>query len=176
MNEILRHWNGLPAGEAAEAILPCNGSLAWARSLAHERPFADPAALYAAADRAWRALPLRDWGEAFASHPRLGETHAAAATKRSLNWSRGEQSSLQPEDETRAALAEGNQFYEARFGRVFLLCATGKSAAEVLVALGRRLRNDPQIELLEAAEQQRRITQLRLRKWLGEPTAACDSV
>jgi 2-oxo-4-hydroxy-4-carboxy-5-ureidoimidazoline decarboxylase len=62
-----------------------------------------------------------------------------------------------------------NREYEARFGRIFIICATGKSAAEMLAILHQRLSNDPRAELLEAAEQQRQITQLRLRKWLGVP-------
>lgn len=158
------------------AILPCNGSLAWARALSLQRPFAEVKSLFPAADDAWRSLPLEDWQQAFHSHPRIGETHAKAAGAQSLAWSEGEQSAASPEEATRTALVEGNHVYEARFGRIFLVCATGKSAAEMLTILERRLRNDPDTELLEAAEQQRRITQLRLRKWLGQPPASCDSV
>ena len=176
MNETLGTWNALPATAAAETVLPCNGSRTWAHALAARRPFPAPEPLFAAADDIWRTLDLPDWLEAFDSHPRLGEAHAAAATAQSLHWSAGEQNALSAEAATRRALGEGNRLYETRFGRIFLLCATGKTAAEVLALLERRLGNDPQTELREAAEQQRRITQLRLRKWLGLPAAGCDSV
>ncbi len=176
MNDVLHRWNELPLEQAAEVVLPCNGSVAWARGLAVLRPFTRPEQIFTAADAIWRSLPPRDWKQAFDSHPRLGEAHAKQAAAQSLAWSEGEQSGLGTEAETRAALAEGNRRYEARFGRVFLLCATGKSAAETLSILRRRLANEPETELLEAVEQGRRITQLRLRKWMGLPAARCEDV
>ena len=172
----LDRWNALDAEAAAAAILPCNGSRAWAEAMARQRPFASGEAIFAAADEAWRALRLPDWTEAFNSHPRIGETHAGSASAQSLRWSAREQSDATPDERIRAALAEGNRAYEARFGRVFLVCATGKSAAQMLDLLEHRLHNDPQAELLEAVEQQRRITQLRLRRWLDLPAASCDDV
>jgi OHCU decarboxylase len=133
------------------------------------RPFGSIAELVEASDRIWRGLGAEDWDEAFRSHPRIGERKApAAATKRSAGWSRQEQDGVHARDATvLAELARRNTEYEARFGRVFLVCATGKSAAEMLGLLKRRLGNDAETELREAAEQQRQITQLRLRKWLG---------
>ncbi len=169
MNAVLETWNRMPLMEAATAILPTNGSRAWARGVALRRPFALPEEMFAAADTVWRALQAADWEEAFASHPRLGEGHAGSATTQSLAWSHAEQSGLGSEEASRAALREANRAYEARFGRIFLLCAARKGAEEVLAVLGRRLPNDLETELLEAAEQQRRITQLRLRRWLGGP-------
>ena len=74
---------------------------------------------------------------------------------------------MSDEDATKLALAEENRQYEERFGRIFIVCASGKSAAEILAILNDRLNNTPAAELLEAAEQQRQITQLRLRRWLG---------
>ena len=176
MNGVLRTWNETPFEEAMEAVLPCNGSVAWARGLAALRPFIHPEQIFNAADAVWRALPPGDWKQAFDSHPRLGETHAKQAAAQSLAWSEGEQGALGTEAGTRAALAEENRLYEARFGHVFLLCATGKSAAETLVILRRRFANEPETELLEAVEQGRRITQLRLRKWMGLPAAGCEDV
>lgn len=176
MSDLLQAWNAMPPDEAAQTVLPCNGSPAWARAMVSARPFADTKSLFAAADDAWRSLPLDDWQQAFDSHPRIGESHAKAAGAQSLAWSEGEQSAASPQEATRTALADGNRAYEARFGRIFLICATGKSAAEMLAILQRRLANDPDTELLEAAEQQRRITQLRLRKWLGLPAAYPDAV
>ena len=175
MNELLHRWNNMAFEEAVEELLPCNGSAAWAQAVTRQRPFARPEPLFRVADAVWRGLPATDWQQAFASHPRLGESHAAA-TVQSLAWSHGEQSALTSEEQSRVALAAGNREYEARFGRVFLLCATGKNAAEMLAELQRRLPHDAETEAMEAAEQQRRITQLRLRKWLGLPAAGCEEV
>lgn len=176
MNSILSHWNSRPAEQAQEEVLPCNGSRRWAAETTQRRPFASTANLLLAADTIWAGLDERDWNEAFASHPRLGEQRAPAATAASLAWSAREQSELGEEAENRQALAEGNRLYEQRFGRVFLACATGKSAADLLALLRSRLGNDPATELLVAAEHQRRITQLRLRKWLDLPPARCEDV
>ena len=172
-NSILSEWNGLGLDEAAEVILPCNGSAVWATLVAYNRPFDSPAALLAASDATWRSLPEEDWQEAFDSHPRLGENRAKAASEKSLSWSAGEQSAANPDDAAREALALGNREYEAKFGRIFLLCATGRNAVEMLAILRERMRNDAATELREAAEQQRLITQLRLRKWLQLPPLTC---
>jgi 2-oxo-4-hydroxy-4-carboxy-5-ureidoimidazoline decarboxylase len=167
-NPILTHWNSLDAESAAREILPCCGSHAWAEFLAAHRPFAEPAQLFAASDRIWAALPQPAWREAFDSHPRIGQQHARSATAQSLSWSSAEQSAaMSDEDAAKLALAEGNRQYEEKFGRIFIVCASGKSAAEILAILNARLNNTPAAELLEAAEQQRQITQLRLRRWLG---------
>jgi 2-oxo-4-hydroxy-4-carboxy-5-ureidoimidazoline decarboxylase len=163
----LSTWNTLEEAEAEAAILPCNGSQAWAEKLAALRPFDTPYALTCTADIIWRALPATDWQQAFDSHPRIGETHAKAATAASLALSATEQSSAQVTTDTQAQLAAANQLYEQTFGRIFIVCATGKSASEMLAILRARLTNDPHTELREAAEQQRQITQLRLRKWLS---------
>jgi 2-oxo-4-hydroxy-4-carboxy-5-ureidoimidazoline decarboxylase len=163
---ILSAWNGLDQDAAAEAILPCNGSRAWAEALAAQRPFDTPFDLTCTADIVWRGLAPADWQQAFDSHPRIGEQKAKAATATSLQWSSGEQSAAQLSDETQDALASANREYEAAFGRIFIVCATGKTAAEMLALLRLRLGNDPATELREAAEQQRQITQIRLRKWL----------
>jgi OHCU decarboxylase len=169
LSPVLARWNALPDMEAAEAIVPCCGSQRWAREMVRQRPFGSVAELVEASDRVWRGLGAEDWDEAFRSHPRIGERKApAAATKRSAAWSRQEQDGVRAHDTMALAeLARRNTEYEARFGRVFLVCATGKSAAEMLAILARRLGNDAESELREAAEQQRQITQLRLRKWLG---------
>lgn len=167
-NPILTHWNSLDADAAVREILPCCGSQAWAEFLAAHRPFADSEQLFAASDRIWTALPEPAWREAFDSHPRIGQQHARSATAQSLSWSSAEQSAaMSDEDATKLALAEGNRHYEEKFERIFIVCAFGKSAAEILAILNARLNNTPAAELLEAAEQQRQITQLRLRRWLG---------
>ncbi|HKF40352.1 MAG TPA: 2-oxo-4-hydroxy-4-carboxy-5-ureidoimidazoline decarboxylase [Candidatus Acidoferrum sp.] len=168
MSGALARWNGLPAEEAAEDILACGGSKAWAKEMAERRPIADETMLLTASDRVWATLSEADWLEAFRSHPRIGESAGReAASARSAHWSGEEQRGLYlAADEIRSALAEGNRRYEERFRRIFIVCATGKSPVEMLEILQRRLRNDEQTELREAAEQQRQITQLRLKKWL----------
>jgi 2-oxo-4-hydroxy-4-carboxy-5-ureidoimidazoline decarboxylase len=136
--------------------------------MAARRPLSDAAALIAAADEVWRKLAVKDWMEAFASHPRIGGRKAPeSATPQSAAWSAQEQrDAAAADDAVKAALAAGNAEYERRFGRVFLVCATGKSASEILEILQRRLPNDDATELEEAAEQQRKITAIRLKKWL----------
>jgi 2-oxo-4-hydroxy-4-carboxy-5-ureidoimidazoline decarboxylase len=136
--------------------------------MASRRPISDEAALLAASDEVWSALPKTDWMEAFRSHPRIGESHGpASVSAKSVAWSGEEQRKVGPASEDmKAALAEGNRAYEQRFKHIFIVCATGKSAPEILEILRRRLGNDEARELHEAAEQQRQIAQVRLKKWL----------
>ena len=168
INAVLAKWNALPETAAIAEILPCCGSTRWARELAQARPFADESALFNLSDSIWLRLSANDWDEAFRSHPRIGERKAPlAATPQSAIWSGKEQSGVDSSDEEALSrLARGNRLYEERFGRIFLVCATGKSTAQILEILKCRLENDPQTELRESAEQQRQITQIRLRKWL----------
>lgn len=166
--ETLARWNAARASEAEGEILACCGSRAWARGMAARRPFADGLALLAAADEVWRSLREEDWLEAFRAHPRIGERKAEQATPaQSAAWSAQEQSAAAASDaEVKRALADGNRAYERRFGRIFIVCAAGKTSAEILGILRRRLQHDDATELREAAEQQRQITELRLRRWL----------
>ena len=169
MSNVLRRWNELEAEAAALEVLPCCGSKAWARALAARRPVNDEASLVKLSDEIWASLSEQDWLEAFSTHPRIGERKAAAsATSQSSAWSRQEQAQVEDSKaDVQSALAAGNEQYEHRFGRVFLVCATGKSTSEMLAILMRRLQNDPATELREAAEEQRKITNLRLKKWLS---------
>jgi len=167
MNSTLATWNALDPAAAAQAILPCNGSLAWAEGVSALRPLHNIEQLCAASDKVWLALSHKAWQHAFDSHPRIGESHAKAASAESLALSATEQSAANPDAETQAQLAAANREYEAKFGRIFIVCASGRSAAEMLSILRARLRNDPVTALHEAAEQQRQITHLRLRKWLS---------
>ena len=169
MNRVLTHWNALPSDEATHEILSCCGSRAWAACLAGKRPFADEQTLFAAADDCWRKLPEADWLEAFRSHPRIGEQHAQnKTTATSAAWSKLEQSRMKDADAAiLLRMQEGHRKYEERFGRIFIICASGKPPSELLQSLEQRLHNDPAQELLESAAQQQQIMQLRLRKWLG---------
>ncbi len=113
--------------------------------------------------------------EAFRSHPRIGETKTGESwdsrprPTRSSSWSKQEQEDVTAAGSAaKAELAQANDEYEQRFARIFIVCATGKSAVEILKTLRRRMGNDDDTELREAAEQQRLITHLRLKKWLSE--------
>jgi 2-oxo-4-hydroxy-4-carboxy-5-ureidoimidazoline decarboxylase len=167
-NEVVAAWNEKAAEEAAAEILPCCGSRAWARGVAKRRPYRTEDALFAAADEVWWSLNEEDWLEAFACHPRIGAQIAPEVSTRFSKWSRQEQSLVGDSGgAVRLSIAEGNRKYEERFGFTYIVCATGKSAEEMLAILEHRLRNNPEAEMKEAAEQQRQITQLRLRKWLN---------
>jgi 2-oxo-4-hydroxy-4-carboxy-5-ureidoimidazoline decarboxylase len=174
LNRVLAHWNALPPDEAAIEILSCCGSRAWAACLAARRPFVDEQNLFATADDCWQNLPEADWLEAFRSHPRIGEQHAQKKTTAvSAAWSRSEQSQMsEADDAILLRMREGHRQYEERFGRIFIVCASGKQPAEMLSILERRLANDPAQELQESATQQQQIMQLRLRKWLAQTEAA----
>jgi 2-oxo-4-hydroxy-4-carboxy-5-ureidoimidazoline decarboxylase len=169
MNEILARWNDLGPNEAGEEILPCCGSKAWARQMASRRPLFDEATLLSASDEVWKGLSESDWIEAFRSHPRIGEASPEGpSSAKAAAWSGEEQRKVaSASEDLKHALAEGNRAYEQRFHRMFIVCAAGKSPREILEALRQRLRNDDSKELHEAAEQQRQITQLRLKKWLA---------
>jgi OHCU decarboxylase len=166
--DFLARWNSLPIDQALRTILPCCGSRTWAQRMVDGRPFRDETALLAAADEIWDNLGRSDWMEAFRSHPRIGESPAPTASPaQSVEWSAQEQRNVAgAEAAVKSALASANREYERRFNRVFIVCATGKSASEILEICQRRLNNDAETDLREAAEQQRQITQIRLKKWL----------
>lgn len=167
MNPVLARWNALDAEPAAREVLPCCGSTAWATQLVTKRPIADEPSLIEASNTVWFSLPKEAWQEAFNSHPRIGQKHSQThATEESLRWSAQEQRAALSEDTAKLALEEANHHYEQRFGRIFIVCASGKSAREILSILEQRMNNDASTELREAAEQQRQITELRLRRWL----------
>jgi allantoicase len=141
-----------------ERVLPCCGSRAWAAGLREKRPFANFEGLLQSSDDVWAGLSAEDRLEAFAAHPRIGERRGSA-------WSAGEQAGATAAGEgVLRALEESNRAYEERFGHVFLINATSRSADEMLEALRRRLGNDAETELAEASEQQRQIARLRLEK------------
>jgi OHCU decarboxylase len=177
MNATLAAWNAAEESAALEAMLACCGSKRWAQAMVAQRPIASVWALSQASDRVWSTMLEPDWLEAFASHPRIGERQPVLVTPhpsyrsaaRSSEWSQEEQSSAKAASElVLAELAEDNQRYEQRFGFTYIVCATGKSATEMLTILKRRLANDRETELREATEQQRQIMQIRLGKWLIE--------
>jgi 2-oxo-4-hydroxy-4-carboxy-5-ureidoimidazoline decarboxylase len=166
---VLARWNALSSQEAAREILACCGSEAWAARLASRRPFADEASLRAAGDEIWRRLEEADWLEAFRNHPRIGESRAEkSGAAQSAAWSAQEQEkAAEGGDAVKSGLQAGNREYERKFGRLFIVCAAGKSASEILEILRRRLDNDEAAEIRQAAEEQRQIMHIRLAKWLA---------
>jgi allantoicase len=157
----------LPSAAEAE-LRACCASTRWVRAMLARRPFHSVSALFAAADEAWSSTGPDDWHEAFRAHPRIGESRAQAAQSATAQgWSSQEQSGTRNATEaTRAALVEINRAYEARFGFIYIVCATGKSADELLAIARARLDNDPESELRTAAAEQHKITRLRLEKLL----------
>jgi OHCU decarboxylase len=170
VSNVLALWNDVSMDAAVTQILPCCGSKTWAQEMARQRPFHHEAVLQAASDEIWVNLNHSDWMEAFRSHPRIGESAShVPADEKSAAWATQEQKKVTDADgAVKIALAEKNREYENKFGHTFIVCATGKSAFEMLEILQRRMRSDDETELREAAEQQRQITQIRLKKWLQE--------
>ncbi len=159
--------------EAARAALTrCCGARRWVQAMLDRRPFGTDDALMRAADEVWATMEEADILEAFSHHPRIGADmdELRKRFQTTSTWSAGEQSGVRSADEaTLRALKEGNQEYEARFGFIFIVCATGRSAEEMLALLRARLPNDREDELRIAAGEQAKITKLRLEK-LSEAT------
>ena len=134
------------------------------------RPFEDVDEVIAAANEVWRGTTERDWREAFDHHPRIGEAQSATTQgQRATAWSSGEQArAASAGDDVKRQLADVNAAYEHRFGHIYIVCAAGRSAEELLGVARARLHNDPANELRIAAEEQRKITELRLRKLFSE--------
>lgn len=161
----LDELNRLDEAAATTALLRCCGSTQWARAMAAARPFASSDALMASADEVASSLQRPDWLEAFAAHPKVGSSRSSGSHALETAWSTAEQAGVAGASaDLLARLAEANREYEARFGYIFIVCATGKSADEMLRLLGQRLDNYPDTEWRVAAEEQRKITRLRLAK------------
>ncbi|WP_223651543.1 2-oxo-4-hydroxy-4-carboxy-5-ureidoimidazoline decarboxylase [Hymenobacter psoromatis] len=160
--------NALPSGTRAEVLVTCCGATAWVTTLNQQFPFASAAALYEAAGRTWYNLTEADWREAFLHHPKIGDVGALREKFASTaTWAAGEQGAVRKaSDDTLAALTAGNAAYEAKFGYIFIVCATGKSAAEMLALLQARLPHKPATEIHIAMGEQAKITRLRLEKLL----------
>lgn len=154
--------------DATAEFLKCCGATAWAREMAAARPFTDAEALFGEAEALFDRFSEDDWLEAFLAHPKIGEQKAAGAqSETAQNWSAEEQSQTQSAATgVMEKLAEANREYEQRFGFIFIVCATGKTADQMLSMLRQRLENPPAAELRIAAKEQKSITQLRLQKLL----------
>ena len=162
----LADFNALPVAKAREELLRCCGCARWADAVLAARPYKDKGALLAAADAAWEKAGKKERLEAFAHHPRIGGKDALRAKFAATSaWAQSEQAGAAAADEAVLdALALGNAEYEAKFGHIFIVCATGKSAAEMLDLLKSRLPNDANTEIGVAAREQGKINKIRLEK------------
>ncbi len=166
-DDLVSRLNAMSAADAEAAFRRCCGSARWAKAMVSLRPFASRDHLLGVAETAWWHLGDGDWNEAFTHHPRIGADVAALREKfaATATWSTHEQAGVSAADEaTLQALAEGNRLYEARFGYIFIVCATGLTAGEMLARLRERIDNEPAAELRIAAGEQAKITALRLAK------------
>lgn len=169
MSESLDELNCASIEIAEADFLNCCGSRVWARRMTASRPFADVADLLNRAGRIWRGLDPEDWLEAFAAHPKIGAKKTdAKQSEKFAEWSRSEQAGARnAADAQLAELEELNRLYERKFGFIFIVCATGKSASEMLEICRARLNNNADAEIRAAATEQEKITEIRLKKLLN---------
>ena len=166
----LTELNSLPKPTLAEALQTCCGSTAWVENMLAVFPVPTAENLLVAATAHWNKLTEADWREAFTHHPKIGGDVEALRQKfaSTSTWAEGEQAAVkQAPQATLEALAMGNTDYEDKFGYIFIVCATGKSADEMLALLQARLSNKPETEILIAAGEQDKITRIRLEKLLA---------
>jgi 2-oxo-4-hydroxy-4-carboxy-5-ureidoimidazoline decarboxylase len=172
--------NALPEQDAERELHTCCASAAWARKVTAARPFADAETLTRAADEAFAPLGWADIEEALRAHPRVGDRlcfpdqptppTSSGGLDRESSWSRTEQAGVIDADkDVTEALHEENGAYERKFGHVFLICATGLSAEQMLAALRERLGNDEAAEREVVRAELLKITHLRLTKLLERP-------
>ncbi len=160
--------NRLPEADATAAFEQCCGAAQWVERMVYSRPFENLAEVLETSDTIWEECDVDDYEEAFSHHPKIGDVDSLA--KKFANtkaWAAGEQKGVEGADRAvLEKLAQGNANYEEKFGFIFIVNATGKSAAEMLALLEARLGNDPKDEIMIAAEEQNKITRLRLKKLL----------
>ncbi len=169
MTISVERLDSMPDTEAAFKLAACCGSSEWVARMLARRPFETLKQLLTAAADVAKTLTDDDWLEAFRHHPKIGQRNSNAVVSTSAeSWSAGEQSAVSAANTTvRAALVGGNADYEARFGFIFIISASGKSADEILAALRARMRNERDDEIRIAAAEQMKITRLRLEKLTG---------
>ena len=153
--------NGLEFAKARGELLKCCGSHTWAEGMAARRPFESVPAMIATGREMWRSLAESDWLEAFAAHPRIGA--------QGKGWSAEEQRGMQAaNNDTVSEMGRLNDAYYGKFGWIFIICATGRTAEEMRGALEQRLANKAETELRIAAAEQEKITELRIQKLLSQ--------
>ncbi len=162
----LARFNQLADADARRELLACCSAPAWADKVLAGRPYAAVQDMFRESDAAAASLTSAELAEALAGHPRIGDR--AAGTTKSADWSRREQAAaLDSDAQTRAALADGNRAYEQRFGHIYLVCAAGRPAAELLAVLRGRLANDDEQEWQVVRTELAKINQIRLRALLS---------
>ena len=166
----LNQLNTLPRMAAEAEFLKCCGSQRWAQAMTMARPFDSLDEVLDGADTLWWSLSEADWLEAFRAHPKIGEKKAATEqSQQAQSWSAQEQAGVASASaSTVGELADRNRDYENRFGFIFIVCATGKTSEEMLDLLKGRLPNDTTTEIRIAAEEQSKITRLRLEKLIKQ--------
>jgi 2-oxo-4-hydroxy-4-carboxy-5-ureidoimidazoline decarboxylase len=150
-------------------LLKCCGSSKWVNNILAARPFSSATHLHLQAEKIWLELGKDEYLEAFAAHPKIGESKPPEKAKNTASWTRNEQAlMMNAADSVKLELEKQNRKYEKKFGYIFIVCAKGKSAEEMLDLLQQRLENIPLIELRIAAWEQNKITNLRLKKMLAD--------
>lgn len=164
----LHEFNILPREQLIETLSKCCGSSAWVKRMLPFIPADDMVELLEDAEEQWWLCTEADWKDAFAQHPKIGDRKSLQKKFASTAaWASDEQSGVdEAPTETIEALAEANRLYEQKFGYIFIVCATGKSAEEMLTLLQTRLQNSPEVEIEVAADEQQKITRLRIEKLL----------
>jgi 2-oxo-4-hydroxy-4-carboxy-5-ureidoimidazoline decarboxylase len=162
-------WRTLDTASEAGAermLTACCGTARWVERMLERRPFLSQERLLGIAREEWFALDEADWREGFLHHPRIGDREALRRRfPATAHLSEREQAGVSgAADDVLDALAEGNAAYEHKFGYRFIVCATGRSAGEMLELLRARLPNDPVTEIRIAAEELAKITALRLQQ------------
>lgn len=166
----LEQFNQLERDACHQLLRQCCVSTRWIERMEQARPFTDLEQLQHSADQIWQQLAMPDYLEAFEGHPKIGDIDSLKAKYAGTKaLASGEQSgATQASEAVLQALAQGNEAYEKRFGFIFIVCASGKSAEEMLQLLQQRLDNDLETELKIAAAEQAKITRLRLNKMFNE--------
>ena len=164
----LESLNSLTISDANEQFETCCGAANWVEKMNQNRPFQNKEDLYQKAESIWYSLSSKDWLEAFTHHPKIGNIDSLRKKfHNTKSISEDEQSGINDAAEsTLKDLAESNQLYQNKFGFIFIICATGKSADEMLALIKIRLNNNANAEMRNAAKEQNKITQLRLEKLL----------
>ncbi|MEM6364787.1 MAG: 2-oxo-4-hydroxy-4-carboxy-5-ureidoimidazoline decarboxylase [Planctomycetota bacterium] len=166
MTMTLEAFDALSTTEAREAMQACCGSQRWCDAMINHRPFSELSIVHQRADQVFGTLRESDWLEAFAAHPKLGDLQSLKMKYAgNAQWSGGEQAGVTEADESVLEdLAVANDDYFGKFGFIFILCASGKSADQMLAAIQTRLPNQRDTEIEIAAAEQTKITHLRIDK------------
>ena len=151
------------------SLLKCCGSSKWAKNIILARPFSSIDNLINFSEKVWLELDKDDYLEAFAAHPKIGEKKPPEISINTEKWTRKEQSGMTTATyQIRQELEKNNLIYEKKFGYIFIICATGKSGKEMLELLKIRIGNNPMTEIMIAAQEQNKITKLRIRKLIDD--------